>query len=302
MDLDRLMRPRSVAVVGASERRESYGGAGVLNLDALGYEGAVWPVNPGREQVHGRPCFPSLGDLPGAPDAVVIATPAATVPALVTEAGELGAGGAVVFGAGFAEVADGAGLQADLVAAARAHDLPVCGPNGNGIVSFPGRLALWGDAVSPRDPGPVAFIAQSGNIAVNALATRRGLGLHTVVSSGNQALIDAADYASYLARADGVRSIALYIESDGDGAKLAEALAVCCEAGVGVAVLKAGTSPAGAAASAAHTGSGRRRRARLPRPRRGGRRGRRPRPRTSCSSSPRRSPGAGAAATAASRS
>ena len=67
MDLDRLMRPRSVAVVGASERRESYGGAAVLNLDALGYEGEVWPVNPGRERVHGRPCFPSLGDLPAAP-------------------------------------------------------------------------------------------------------------------------------------------------------------------------------------------------------------------------------------------
>ena len=185
----------------------------------------------------------------------MIATPAASVPALVAEAGELGAGGAVVFGAGFAEVAGGAGLQAELVAAARAHDLPVCGPNGNGIVSFPGRLALWGDAVAPREPGPVAFIAQSGNIAVNALATRRGLGLHTVVSSGNQALVDAADYAAYLARADGVRSIALYLESDGDGAKLAEALAACCEAGVGVAVLKAGTSPAGAAASAAHTGA-----------------------------------------------
>ncbi len=255
MDISRLMRARSVAVVGASERRGSYGGATLLNLAAIGYQGRVWAVNPGRERVHGRECFPTLAELPEAPDAVVIATPAASVPALVAEAGRIGAGGAVVYGAGFAEVAEGAELQQRLVDAAAAHELPVCGPNGNGIVSFHQRLALWGDALSAREAGSVAFIAQSGNIAVNALAARRGLGLHTVVSSGNQAVVDAAEYISFLARSDGVRAIALYLESDGDGTRLCEALADCCEAGVGVAVLKAGSSPAGAAAGAAHTGA-----------------------------------------------
>jgi len=270
VDLERLLHPRTVAVVGATDRDGSYAGQTLLNLKTLGYRGEVWGVNPRREEVHGFSCFASLSACPSPPDAVVVAIPAAGVAAAVDEAGAVGCGGAVVFGAGFGEMAagaiagnaaaveeaaTGAGLETDLRAAAARHGLPVCGPNGNGIVALHERLALWGDALRPLEPGRVALVSQSGNVAVNTLATRRGLRLHTVVSCGNSVGVDPSEWVAHLAADEGVGSIALYVEGDGDGAALCEALARCAENGVGVSVLKVGASAAGSVAAAAHTGA-----------------------------------------------
>jgi acetyl-CoA synthetase len=255
VDLSRLLHPRTIAVVGATDREGSYAGETLLNLKRLGYEGTVWGVNPGRDQAHGVPCFPSLGELPAPADAVVVAIPAAGVPAAVAQVGASGCGGAVVYGAGFGEIAAGAELERELAEAAARFELPVCGPNGNGIVALWDRAALWGDALRPLQPGPVALVSQSGNVAVNTLATRRGLRLHTVVSCGNAAGLDPSEWIAALAEEDGVGSIAVYLEGDGDGARLCEALARCAERGVGVVVLKVGASEAGAMAAAAHTGA-----------------------------------------------
>ena len=255
MDLSRLLHPRTIAVVGATDREGSYAGETLLNLQRLGYEGTVWGVNPGRAEAHGVPCFPSLGELPAPADAVVVAIPAAGVPTAVAEAGATGCGGAVVYGAGFGEIAAGAQLEHELAEAAARFELPVCGPNGNGIVALWERAALWGDALRPLEPGRVALVSQSGNVAVNALATRRGLRLHTVVSCGNAVGLDPAEWIAALAEEDEVGSIAVYLEGDGDGARLCEALALCAERGVGVAMLKVGASEAGAVAAAAHTGA-----------------------------------------------
>ncbi len=104
-------------------------------------------------------------------------------------------------------------------------------------------------------PGGVALISQSGNVAVNALGSRRGIDFHTVISTGNQAVCDASDWLGALSAQDGVRSIALFLESDGDGERFAAALADCAERGIAVVVLKVGSSEAGAGAAAAHTGS-----------------------------------------------
>ena len=268
MELGRLLHPRTVAVVGATERAASYAGQTLLNLRTLGFPGEVWGVNPGRASAHGFECFPSLADCPSAPDAVVVAIPVAGVPAVVEQAGALGCGGAVVYGAGFGEMAaasaaasrsaaasEGFAHEDALRAAAARHRLPVCGPNGNGIVQLHERLALWGDALNPLEAGRVALVSQSGNVAVNALATRRGLRLHTVVSCGNSSTLEPDDWIAELALDGGVGSIAVYVEADGDGARLCEALARCTERGVGVTVLKVGTSAAGAASAAAHTGA-----------------------------------------------
>jgi acetyl-CoA synthetase len=255
VDLSRLLHPRTIAVVGATDRDGSYAGQTLLNLARLEYPGEVWGVNPGRSEAHGVPCYPSLSELPSAPDAVVVAIPAAGVPAVVDEAGSIGCGGVVAYGAGFGEVAAGAELERELAAVAARHGLPVCGPNGNGIVALHERVALWGDALAPSEAGRVALVSQSGNVAVNTLATRRGLRLHTVVSCGNSVAVDPADWVAALAADEGVGSIALYLEADGDGARLCEALARCAERGVGVAVLKVGASSAGALAAAAHTGA-----------------------------------------------
>ncbi|HWH19788.1 MAG TPA: CoA-binding protein, partial [Solirubrobacterales bacterium] len=250
-----LLHPRSVAVVGANDRPGSYGDVIFRNLAAAGFEGAVYGVNPKRDEVHGKPCVPTVADLPEPVDAVVVAIPAAACAPVLIEAGERGCGGAIVLAAGFGETAAGRPLEEELRAAARLAGIPVCGPNGNGVVSVAARAPLWGDSVERLSPGPVAVITQSGNFGVNALGSDRGIGFHTVVSTGNSAVLEPSDWLEALATTEGVASIALMLESDGDGARLARALATCAEHEIGVAVLKVGSSERGARAAGAHTGA-----------------------------------------------
>ena len=252
--LERMLQPRSVAVVGATEREDTYAAQALLNLAEVGFPGTVWGVNPGRTEVFGHPCVPSVAELPEPVDAVIVAIPAAGVPDAIEQAGARGCGGAVVFSAGFEEVASGVALGRDLVEAAARHGLPVCGPNCNGIVSPGRRVALWGDALAAQDAGRVALISQSGNVAVNALAARRGMRFHTVIASGNQSVLSSADYLETLARQDDLGAVALYLEDDG-GAGLLDGLAACADARVPVVVLKVGSSAAGARAAAAHSGA-----------------------------------------------
>jgi acetate---CoA ligase (ADP-forming) len=254
VDLSRLLHPRTVAVVGATDRGDAYGSQTLLNLRTAAFPGEVWGVNPGRSEAHGVRCFPTLSDLPAPPDAIVVATPAPTVPGVIEEAGALGCGGAVVYAAGFREGGNPA-LEADLRAAALRHSLPVCGPNCDGLMALHSRAALFGDALKPVEPGHVGLVSQSGNLVVNALATRRGLRLHTAISSGNETVVSTADWLAHLATEPELRSVALLIEHAGDGAALCEALAACADAGIGVAILKVGASAVGAAAAAAHTGA-----------------------------------------------
>ena len=198
----------------------------LLNIETIGFQGDVWGVNPSRDEVLGHPCVPSIADLPVAVDAVVVAIPAAAVPPVIDQAGARGCGGAVVISAGFGEVAEGVALNEELVAAAARYGLPVCGPNCNGIVAPATRTALWGDALAPQEAGAVALVSQSGNVAVNALATRRGLRFHTVIASGNQAVLSAADYLEFLAAEEGSGAIALYLEDDG-GPRFCDGLVAC---------------------------------------------------------------------------
>ena len=250
-----LLEPRSIAVVGANDRPGSYADIVLRNLERACFEGDVWGVNPRREEVHGRPCVASVSDLPDPVDAVVVAIPAASVPDVIAQAAAAGCGGAVVLSAGFGEIEEGRELERQLREAATAGGLPLCGPNGNGIVAVRSRAPMWGDSVAPLEPGGVAMISQSGNGAVNALGSRRGIRYHTVLSTGNQATLDASDWLAALCERDGVRSVAMFLESDGDGERLAEALALCADRGVRVAVLKAGSTEAGQRAASAHTGA-----------------------------------------------
>jgi acetate---CoA ligase (ADP-forming) len=250
-----LLEPRSVAVVGATDRLGSYGDTVLRNLERAGYPGPVWGVHPTRRTVHGRECVSSPADLPEPVDAVVFAIPAAKVPDSLAEAAERGCRGAIVLAAGFGEAPDGAQLERKLTDVAERAGVPLCGPNGNGVISVAARAPLWGDSVPELLPGPVAMITQSGNLAVNAIGSRRGIDFHTLVSAGNQTVLDAADWLAAVAAREGVRSVALFLEEDGDGSRLAESLALCAEREVGVAVLKVGESRAGAEAAAAHTGA-----------------------------------------------
>ena len=249
-ELSRLLAPRSVAVVGATDREGTYAHTTLLNLGRAGFDGTVIGVHPTRSSAAGVPCVPTLTEA-GEVDVVVIATPAETVAEYVRQASLLGCGGAIVYAAGFAE-GGRPDLQDALVAAAA--DMPVIGPNGNGLVSVPSRAPLWGDAVTlPQAAGGVALISDSGNIGVVGMAHRSGDGLHTVISTGNAAVVDTPSLLGEVALLDGVRAVALYVEGDGDGAAWCEALARCAERDVRVVVLKAGRSARGAAVGAAHT-------------------------------------------------
>lgn len=248
--LNRLLAPRSIAVVGATDREGTYANATLLNLQRNAYSGDVIGIHPTRTSAAGVRCVPTLADA-GAVDAVVIATPATTVPDYLAEAVSLGCGGAVVYAAGFAEAG-----RADLQEALRvaAGSMPVIGPNGNGLVSVTSRAPLWGDAVTlPTSSGSIALVSESGNIGVVGMAHRGGDGLHTVVSTGNAAVVGSAEIVEHLAGLPDVRAIALYLEADGDGAAWCRALAACAERDVRVVVLKVGRSARGAAVGAAHT-------------------------------------------------
>ena len=175
------------------------------------------------------------------------------------------------------------------------------GPNCDGLVAFHGGAALWGDALVPRAAGRVALISQSGNVAVNALALGRGLRFHTVASVGNQAVVDAAALLEALVEEDDVGSVALFLESDGDGARLAGALARAAERDVGVAVLKVGRDGGGrdappppTPARSRATSASSARSSRRPAPRG-------PTTSTTCSSWRRRSPSRGGARAVCSR-
>ena len=248
-----MLRPRSVAVVGATDRPGSYGDATLRNLEALGFPGAVWGVHrPARRCSAGRACRRSTTCPSRSTPSSWRSRPPACRRSCARRAGAAAAASSCS-PAGFAEAGAGA-LQAELRRRGRGAALPVIGPNCDGLVAFHSRAALWGDALAPRPAGRVALVSQSGNVAVNAIALGRGLRFHTVASVGNQAVVDAAALLEELA-GESVGSVALFLESDGDGARLTRALALAAERGVGVAVLKVGATAAGATAAAAHTGS-----------------------------------------------
>ncbi|MFI0372221.1 acetate--CoA ligase family protein [Actinomadura sp. 1N219] len=255
--LDRLFRPASVAVVGASPKG-GYGLRTLRNMRGVGFAGRLYAVHPTHTEVGGVRAYPSLSDLPEAPDAVAAAIPAPGVPALAAEAAGLGAGGMVVFGAGFAERdADGRRRQDDLVAAA-GDRLPLIGPNCLGVASYRGRAALWGiemPYVHADADGVVALAAQSGNMALTMMLSGRLPAVAYGVSAGNQAVLDLADCLEYFLTDPGVKVVCLVMEGLADVPRFRALAERAASLDVSVVVLKMGRSAVGEAATVAHTGT-----------------------------------------------
>ncbi len=203
--------------------------------------------------MHGVRCYPALEDLPEAPDAVVVAIPAGDAPDVVARASALGCGGAVVFAAGFAEARE-TELQHALAVAA--NGLPVCGPNGNGIVSLPDRVALWGDTIEPREAGPGrADLADPAT----SRSTRSPRGAGCGCTRSSRAATRRCSTRPTSSRRCASATACARSRSTSRPTATARAGARRCrrraDAGIGVAVLKAGRSRAGAAAAEAHTGA-----------------------------------------------
>jgi acyl-CoA synthetase (NDP forming) len=261
-DLSRLLAPRSIAVIGASDQPGNLGGAAVRFLRKFGYPGAIWPVNPRRDTVAGLPCFPKPATLPGPADLAIIAIGADAIVDMVRECATAGTTSGIVWAGGFAETGEeGARRQRALVEACRETGFQLCGPNCIGIIDT--RLpmtASFASSLLENDRmlrGGISMISQSGGMATvcQALAQRAGFGFRYVVSTGNEAVLMAADFVHALAHDPETRVIAVYLEGVADGPRLVRALEAARAAGKPVVVLKGGATAASARAALAHTGT-----------------------------------------------
>ena len=201
-NLDHLFQPRSIAVIGASDRERSIGALVMRNLLAAGFAGPVWPVNLRRTEVAGLPAFADVASLPAAPDLAVLCTPAPTVPELIDALGRKGTRAAIVLTAGLngQRTADGRTLQQAMLDAARPHLLRVLGPNCLGLL-VPGIQLNASFAHTQARAGRLAFVSQSGALATAMLdwANSRGIGFSHFVSLGDSADVDVGDVLDYLA-------------------------------------------------------------------------------------------------------
>jgi acetyl coenzyme A synthetase (ADP forming)-like protein len=254
-----LLRPRAVAVVGASREPGSIGYAVVRNLVDRGFTGPVYPVNPKARAVRGVPCHPSLEDVPGPVDLVVVVVPAPAVLAVIEACGRKGVGAAVIISAGFKESGpEGAAREEAVRAAAARHGVRLVGPNCMGVLSTDPEVSLDASfsAVAPA-PGNVAFASQSGALGEAILARSRALdlGLSAFVSLGNKADVGADDLLAWWGDDPRTRVVLLYLESLGDPRRFAAAARRVARAGKPILVVKSGRTSAGARASASHTGA-----------------------------------------------
>ncbi len=256
-NLDRLFAPRSVAVVGASNRPRSVGATVMRNLLQGGFSGAILPVNPKYEAVAGVRAYRSLADLPAVPDLAVVCTPPAAVPGVIGELGAAGTKAAVVLTAGLSAGKDAQGrtLQQAMLEAAQPHLLRVLGPNCVGlIVPSLGLNATF--AHTGAAPGTLAFVSQSGALTTAVLdwAGSRGIGFSHFVSLGDSADVDFGDVIDYLGSDPKTRAILLYIESVKHARKFMSAARAAARNKPLIAV-KAGRAAEGAKAAASHTGA-----------------------------------------------
>lgn len=234
-NLDALFEPRSIALIGASNRAGSVGAVLARNLFGSGFKGPVMPVNPRETSIQSVVCYPSLDALPMAPDLALIATPAAGVPALVSDLGQRGCRAAVVISSGF----DADGRRA-LLEAARPHLLRVVGPNCLGVLSPPSSLNASFAHLTPRK-GDLAFVSQSAAMATTVLdwADVREIGFSHVVATGDMSDVDIGDLLDHLALDARARAILLYIETITDARKFMTAARIAARTKP-VVVIKAG--------------------------------------------------------------
>ncbi len=253
-NLDKLFKPASVALIGASERDGSLGRLLLENLRAGGLAGPVWAVNPRSPRILGEVAYADVAALPDAPDLAVIATPAHTVPDLITALAARGTRAAVVISAGFNGSA-GRPLREAALAAAQPALLRIIGPNCLGVLAPRAGLNASFAHLAPR-PGSIAFVAQSGAMITSVLdwAEPRGIGFSLLASIGDMADVDFGDMLDYLADDGDTRAILLYVEAITSARKFISAARSASRAKP-VIVVKAGRHAAAARAAASHTGA-----------------------------------------------
>lgn len=255
-NLDYLFNPRSIAFVGATQAKIKWGFICFNNLLAGGYEGTVYPVNPGHEELLGLKCYPTVRDIPGEVDLAVFTVPAAAVLSALDDCVAKGVKAGLVISAGFGELGEeGAALEAELVRRADEAGMVLVGPNGQGACCPANHLYPWMPLFYPQ-AGSIGVVCQSGNI-LNMLigeALNAGFGVSKGVSSGNEAQLKTEDYFTYLSTDQATDVIVAYVEGIDDGRRFFE-MTRDASALKPVVVLKGGRSRAGMKAASSHTGA-----------------------------------------------
>lgn len=259
--LDSLFRPRSVAILGASDDATRISGRPVRYLIEGAFKGEIYPVNPNRETVQGLKAYPSLTAIPAVPDLALLAVPAGLTEAAVMECVAKGVRGAVIFSAGYAESGrDGLAMQQRIADIARAGGLRLLGPNCLGIfnpqIGFYGTFTQSLDRDMPK-PGPLGIISQSGAYGshIAYLARRRGIGINYWITTGNEADIDVAESLEWMAGQNDIKVIMVYVEGIRDGARFRAALELAHRNRKPIIMMKVGRSETGAKAASSHTAS-----------------------------------------------
>lgn len=265
VELGHFFKPESIAIIGASREAGKVGNAVCENLikgttkdlmDAQGFDGRLYPVNPKADEIMGLKCYPSIKDVPDKVDLAVIVVPARIVPSIIEEIGGKGTRAAVIISAGFSESGkEGAKLEKEALNIAVRHGIRIIGPNCLGVIRTHNHLnASFADMMP--EAGPISFVSQSGALctAVIQYSFEESIGFSNFVSIGNKADVDDADLLEYFASDEETKAIAMYIESLKDGRKFMNA-AKKVVLKKPVVVLKSGRTKAGAKATSSHTGS-----------------------------------------------
>lgn len=247
-DLSRLLRPRSIAVLGSVWAENV-----IAQCQKMGFDGPVWPVHPTKAMIGGLGAYPSLADLPAVPDATFIGVNRHATVEVVAELAAMGAGGAVCFASGWTEAGEPE-LQSALIAAA--GDMPILGPNCYGVINYLDGALLWPDQHGGvRVDRGVALLSQSSNIVINMTMQARGLPVAYVACLGNAAVVGLAELAGALLGDPRVTAIGIYIEGIDDAAGFAALAEDARAAGKGIVVIKSGKTELSRTAAASHTAS-----------------------------------------------
>jgi acetate---CoA ligase (ADP-forming) len=266
-DLTPLIAPKSVAIVGASQRsadanlaREPRGNRVIRNLKNFGFAGRIVTVNPKYSEVMGYPCYPDIASIPEPVDCLVSAVPNRHVPDLLESAAAAGVRAAVVFAAGFGEIGgEGKQRQARLEALSKERGFLICGPNCYGVLNVYGKAPLFASTIPAGFlAGPVALVSQSGGLSTtiaNALMLNRHVGLSHIVSCGNQSGATFEEYFNYFVEDGNTRVIAAFVEGFKQPDKLMAVARKAAAHNKPLIILKGGRSEVSQRATATHSGS-----------------------------------------------
>src|SRR6266404_3225400 len=259
-ELHRLIDPRSVAVIGASETPGSFGSRTLENI-RIGYTGKIFPINPRYESIAGLKCYAGLEELPEVPDCVVVIVPKTHVEGLVNRAASMGVGGMIIYSAGFAEVGQPEQVLAQqrMATVARDSGMRILGPNCVGIAnvnSMVGLNFMPKFAEMPMVKGPIGLISQSGALGYCVLqAMERGVGFSHYLSPGNSCDADVCDLINYLVEDESTKVIGCMFEGIRDGSRLVEASRRALEADKPLLIYKLATSSISQKSALSHTGT-----------------------------------------------